>query len=99
MKLEKYFKEIEKRYSELESDSEKENFIQNLASLSRWNNEPMDYPNETGIKFPETIYVAHAVCHPECGVQEFIVDGSTQRCQRCGSLMFRNEVSEYKKRI
>lgn len=31
----------------------------------------------------------------ECGVCEFIVDGSTQECQSCGALMFRTDVAEY----
>ncbi len=94
--IKEIFSEIEKRYSELKNSCDKESLIQNLASLARWNNEPMDYPEPKEIDFPSTIHVAHAVCHPECGVQEYIVDGSTQKCQRCGSLMFRGEVKEYK---
>ena len=95
IELEKIFKDIENRYSELNSTCDKESLIQSLISISRWNNEPMDYPDTTGVEFPDSIHIAHATCHPECGVQEFIVDGSTQRCQRCGSLMFRSEVREY----
>lgn len=96
--LTKYFREIEKRYSELKNSCDKESFILNLASLARWNNEPLDYPEIEKVNFPETVYIAHAVCHPECGVQEFIVDGGTQKCQRCGGLLFRNEEVEYSKK-
>lgn len=94
--LKKYFKEIEKRYSELKNACDKDSFIQSLVTISLWNKEPMDYPDTTGAKFPDSIHIAHAVCHPECGVQEFIVDGSTQKCQQCGGMMFINEVREYK---
>ena len=98
IELKKYFIEIEKRFSELKNSCDQESFILNLKSLARWNNEPMDYPDNSGIEFPDKIHIAHAVCHPECGVQQFIVDGSTQRCQHCGGLLFRNEVAEYKKK-
>ncbi len=47
------------------------------------------------VTFPDTIHVAFAVCTKQCGTREFIVDGSTQRCQHCGALMFRTEVAEY----
>jgi len=97
IELQKYFRDIENRFSELKNSRDRESFILNLKSLARWNNEPNDYPESTGIEFPNKIHIAHAVCHPECGVQEFIVDGSTQRCQHCGGLLFRNDVVEYKK--
>ena len=90
--------QIKKRYSELKNSCDKESFVQHLLSLARWNKEPMDYPNLIEIKFPKIIHIAHAVCHPECGVQEFIVDGSTQSCQKCGGLMFRGEIEEYLKK-
>jgi hypothetical protein len=54
----------------------------------------MDYPEVTA-NFPKAIHIAYAVCHPDCGTEELIVDGSTQLCQRCGRLMFRTEVKEY----
>ncbi len=74
-----------------------ESFLAHLRSLSRWSTEPMDYPepSDGDIRFPERVFISYAVCHPECGRREFIVDGSTQRCQRCGSTMFRTEVEEY----
>jgi hypothetical protein len=96
--LTKYFREIEKRYAELKNSCDKESLLLNLASLARLNNEPLDYPAIENVNFPETVHIAHAVCHPECGVQEFIVDGSTQKCQRCGGLLFRNEEMEYSKK-
>ena len=55
-----------------------------------------DYPEVTQVEFPESIHVAFAVCTKKCGVREFIVDGSTQRCQCCGELMFRTESAQYK---
>jgi len=57
-----------------------------------------DYPeiNEKEIKFPNEIYISYAVCAKECGRKEFIVDGSTQVCQKCGGLMFRTETKKYK---
>ena len=30
------------------------------------------------MSFPERLHVAFAVCHPECGATEFVVDGSTR---------------------
>lgn len=44
------------------------------------------------MQFPEEISIALAVCTRNCGTTEFIVDGSTQVCQHCGSLMFRTQV-------
>ena len=96
--FDKYFKEIKDRFSELKNSCDQESFILNLKSLARWHNEPMDYPDTTGVRFPDSIHIAHAVCHPECGVQEFIVEGSTQKCQRCGGLLFRNDAVEYQKK-
>lgn len=57
-----------------------------------------DYPDipDGSVEFPESVHIAYAVCTKKCGVREFIVDGSTQRCQTCGKLMFRTDVSEYK---
>ncbi len=55
----------------------------------------MDYPNDVDPMFPESIHVAYAVCHPHCGVREFIVDGSTQECQHCGGHLFRTATHEY----
>jgi hypothetical protein len=54
-----------------------------------------DYPEVADVAFPPSLHVAFAVCSRECGAREFIVDGQTQVCQRCGRLMFRTEVREY----
>jgi hypothetical protein len=48
------------------------------------------------VVFPETISLAFALCTKKCGAREFIVDGSTQRYQYCGRIMFRTEVAEYR---
>ncbi len=92
------FEDIEKQYSKLINSCDKDSFIENLKAIARWNEEPNDYEEPKEIKFPESIHIAYAVCHPECGVHELIVDGSTQKCQRCGGLMFRTEIIEYKKK-
>lgn len=53
------------------------------------------YPRVRSIKFPESIPIAFAVCAMECGNRQFIVDGSTQICDRCGGIMFRTLVRNY----
>jgi hypothetical protein len=53
-----------------------------------------DCVSETeNVNFPDRLSIAFAIC--KCGIREFIVDGSTQECQTCGSLMFRTEVADY----
>ena len=54
-----------------------------------------DYPDVKAVAFPEEIYVAYAVCGKQCGNREFIVDGQTQVCQRCGKLMYRTLVRRF----
>jgi hypothetical protein len=56
-----------------------------LQSLATDQSAELVEPKE--IDFPSRLAVAFAVCN--CGTMEFIVDGSTQECQRCGGLMFR----------
>ena len=58
---------------------------------------PMDYIDPGPIEFPDRLPVAFAVCHPECGRAEFVVEGSTQECQSCGGLMFRKETAWYRR--
>ncbi len=91
--------DIEKQYSKLRNSCDKGSFIKNLKAIARWNEEPNDYEEPKEIKFPESLHIAYAVCHPECGVHELIVDGSTQKCQSWGGLMSRMEVTEYIKKI
>jgi hypothetical protein len=74
----------------------KRDFLNHLRSLARLDDEATDYPEVSKVVFPGNISIAYAVCHPECGAAEFIVDGSTQERQYCGSLMFRAAVAEYK---
>jgi hypothetical protein len=88
--------EVKKRYESLPENKEIRNsYIRHLNSLARWYDEPMDYPEVKKVKFPKVIFISYAVCHPECGAREFLVDGSTQRCQKCGGLLFRTEVKKY----
>lgn len=70
--------------------------IAHMRSLARFEADPADYPEPSDVSFPERLHAAFAVCHPECGAREFVVDGSTQECQRCGGRMFRTDVAEYR---
>lgn len=96
--LEASIARIRARYAEIRrNSSQMESFLLHLRSLGQWEQESMDYPTATA-KFPKVVHVAYAVCHPDCGREELIVDGSTQECQRCGRLMFRTEVQRYERR-
>lgn len=95
MQFEQYVEALAKKFSSLKNDEQRESFINHLESLCRWNDEPMDYPEPT-LEFPDTIPIAQATCHPECRTEEFIVDGSTQECQRCGGHLFRHDVKLYR---
>ncbi|MDD2467251.1 MAG: hypothetical protein PHI97_24960 [Desulfobulbus sp.] len=73
----------------------RESFLAHLRSLGRWEADVGNYPDPGEVTFPEKIHISYAVCNQDCGVREFIVDGSTQECQKCGDLMFRTDVAEY----
>ncbi len=93
--LEKLFSAIEQRYLRLGDNTEKRKaFLDHLSSLGTWEEDVQDYP-KLSCNFPEAIDVAFAVCHPTCATREFIVEGSTQECQRCGALLFRQETMKY----
>src|ERR1700741_2088749 len=95
--IEHLLSRIKDRYGQIKHHSTKRNrFLLHLESLGRWENEPMDYPKVTP-DFPSVVSVAYAVCHPNCGTKELIIDGSTQECQRCGSNLFRISVEQYVK--
>lgn len=95
-KLDSLYKAISRRLKELPDGScARGDVLGHLMALARFNAQPNDYPQVEKVEFPQSMHVAYAVCHPECGCREFIVDGSTQECQRCGALMFRTEVKEY----
>jgi hypothetical protein len=96
--LEEMISQIRVRYAQLNNNpSRRESFLLHLRSLGQWEQDPMDYPSVTA-DFPESLQVAYAVCHPDCGTEELIVDGSTQECQRCGRLMYRTAIQEYGRR-
>lgn len=84
------------RLNELEGSKSYDRLMTRLTALTRYGNEAMDYPVPENVDFPDVVPLAYAVCHPECGKREFIVDGSTQLCDRCGSTMFRTEVATYR---
>jgi hypothetical protein len=88
---------IRTRYASLGPQKcRQESFLAHLRSLGRWESDGGDFPDPGEVAFPEKIHISFAVCNQECGVREFIVDGSTQECQRCGDLMYRTDVAEYK---
>jgi hypothetical protein len=98
VELEASIARIRARYAEIrKSSSPMESFLLHLHSLGQWEQEPMDFPTVTA-KFPAVVHVAYAVCHPDCGREEVIIDGSTQECQRCGRLMFRTVVQKYERK-
>ena len=92
--IEAILQAVRTRFAEL-NDREQQSVSAHLRSIANWHREPNDYPEPHKMDFPATIHIAYAVCHPDCGTREFIVDGSTQECQTCGSLMFRTEVKKY----
>lgn len=80
------------------SRSRLESFLLHVRSLGNWEQDDVTaYPDATP-DFPATVHVAYAVCQPDCGTKELIIEGSTQECQRCGRLMFRVAVQEYERR-
>ena len=95
--LDVLFSKIRSRYSELnQNTARRKRFVDHIRSLGHWEDDPMDYPDVTP-EFPEFLDIAYAVCHPNCGVQEFIVEGSTQECQRYGQSLFRTDRRKYKR--
>jgi hypothetical protein len=92
--LDQLLSELRHRYRGLRTSQHRQSFMMHLRSLAWFNEEPMDYPDVTP-HFPDAVHVAYAVCHPSCGTRELIIDGSTQECQNCGSLMFRVKTQEY----
>lgn len=96
--LDQLLARIRRRYEELEggSDARKMSFLAHVRSLGRWESDCDYHPDPGKADFPESLPIAFAVCDPECGRSEFIVEGSTQECQHCGSLMYRTETMEYR---
>ncbi len=94
--LDSLFARVRERYERFEPDAEgRQRLLDHLRNLARFDEEPLDYDQEARSEFPDRLPVAYAVCHPECGRAEFIVEGSTQACQRCGGLMFRTDTRWY----
>jgi len=94
--IENLFDAIRSRFESLGPQKcRSESFLAHLRSLGRWEADGGNYPDPGDVAFPEKIHISFAVCNAECGVGEFIVDGSTQECQKCGDLMFRTDVAEY----
>ncbi len=65
--------------------------------------DPKGYPiskyievDDDKVEFPKEIDIAFAVCSKTCGAVESIVDGSTQICQYCGTVMKKIRVKKYR---
>ena len=87
--LNELLQSVQARYAELPAGSEaRRDFLAHLRSLARWHAEPTDYPEAGTAEFPAHVRVALAICHPECGAREFIVDGSTQGVSLVGGSSF-----------
>jgi hypothetical protein len=73
-------------------------FVDHLDSLASFHEEDFEsYPMPADpVVFPPSLPIAFAICKPECGVREFIVEGGTQECQKCGSLLFRVATTTYR---
>jgi hypothetical protein len=83
---------VRKRWNDLAGAPEyRESLCLHLQSLGR--DLTAEACDSGGVTFPSRLSIAFAIC--KCGVKEFIVDGSTQECQNCGSLMFRTDVADY----
>jgi len=95
--LSELFEAIRRRYENIgPSQCRQESFLAHIRSLATWEADASDYPDLGSVTFPREVEIAYAMCHPECGRNEFIVDGSTQECQYCGALMFRTETATYR---
>jgi hypothetical protein len=96
--LDDLFEQVPGRYAVLPARSDaRRDVLAHLRSLARWQAEPSDYPMVKDVSFPNALTVTFAVCHPECGAREFIVDGSTQECQHCGGLLYRSATQSYER--
>ena len=97
--LDNLFCGIRKRFVELgDSPSRQQSFIEHIKTLTVWEKDGSideNYLKNNPANFPQEIAVAQAFCRPECGTIEFIVDGCTQECQRCGGLLFRTVTRAY----
>lgn len=94
--LEALIAAVRERHTRFGPDEEgKTRLLDRLRNLARLDEEPLDYDESVTADFLERLPVALAVCHPDCGRREFIVEGSTQACQRCGGSMFRTEKRWY----
>jgi hypothetical protein len=86
---------IKARYAKIvKGTAQEESFLAHVRALGDWEREPRGYPDAVG-EFPETLPIAYAVCRPDCRTEQFIVEGSTQECQRCGRVMFRTATKDY----
>ena len=95
--IDELFNGVRRRFDELKDGPKQRfcSFVAHIRSLAHWESDRADYPDPSGVAFPKHIHIAFAVCNKECGRAEFIVDGSTQECQACGSLMFRTQLAKY----
>ncbi|ATQ70978.1 hypothetical protein Ms3S1_p20840 (plasmid) [Methylosinus sp. 3S-1] len=91
------FTGIRRRFDEVKTNPRRgKSFLDHVYNLQNWEADGLTYPSVTPV-FPDRIFVAYAVCQPDCGEEQLIVEGGTQECQRCGRLMFRVETMCYQK--
>lgn len=96
--IDKLLLDVERRYLEVVENFAvvyQDSFLAHVRSLARWYKPRKEEPPLISAQFPKKILIAYAVCDVGCGQKEFIVDGGTQECQYCGSLMYRMETAEY----
>ena len=87
--------QVREKYSALDSEKRRDSVLRHLRSIASLDE---GFAEPVGVKvpkFPNRLPVAYATC--ECGVGEFIVEGSTQECQHCGRLMFRHQTEWYER--
>ncbi len=95
--LEPLLDAVRRRFAELgPSDCRQQSFLAHLRTLGRWEAGGVVHADPGAVEFPDRLPIAFAVCSTECGGSQFIVEGGTQECQRCGDLMFRTATAVYK---
>ena len=96
-RLDELLSAVRKRFRSLPAASKgRAEILAHLEALSRWHAEPFDYEVPVEVSFPERVQVVHAVCHPECGHETYVIDGEGQRCRCCGGTLLRVQSQEYR---
>jgi len=95
--IENLINKIRVKYATLPAGSCAErDYLAHIKSIAIDGYSASNYPTHNIIEFPNKLIVSYAVCSIECGIKEYIIEGSTQECQHCGGLMYRTNTAEYK---